>query len=148
MTQQKKSILPWVVVGGMSLFVLFILHFLVRSMGHEVNLVGEDYYDKAQQYDAQMTSKKNTNDVADRMALEFNQAKGIVELVVPEEFDSFTGKLKFYRPSDFKMDFELQVTENQKKFDVSHTGKGLWQLQLTLQSGEKTYFKEKQIIID
>lgn len=135
------------IVGGLGLFVLFILQFLFRSMGEDINLVGDNYYDKAQQYDSQMAMDKQTKAEAAGLLILFDESKNIVELQIPENITDYKGQIHFYRPSDYKMDFELEMTPGQLKYNVAHVDKGLWKLQLTLQAREKVYFKEKQIII-
>lgn len=147
MTQQKKSILPWFIVGGMSLFVLFILQFLVRSMGEDINLVGDNYYDKAQQYDQQMETVRQTREEGKGLGIIFHDSSNIVELVIPEALQAATGNIKFYRPSDYKMDFTMEVAKGHRKYNVANIEKGLWQIQLTLHDGDKAYFKERQVII-
>lgn len=147
MSTQKSSMLPWFIVGGLGLFVLFMLQFLIRGMGEDINLVGEDYYDKAQQYDQQMAVAKNTIEEAGDMKLLFDENSGILSLALPENIEQYSGTLTFYRPSNAALDFNMEVHPGQNRYNISNIAKGVWQLKLTVVTADNTYYKEKKVFI-
>lgn len=138
---KKGGFIPYIVIGVLVSFMLFIGQFIYRSMLLKDNLVSKDYYEQATKFQSRIDQNNNSARLID--SLNVNQTEHQVILSFPNELNNISGKVNFIRPSDPTLDFDLAIKASQNKMalDKSTINKGLWQVEvLCNQSGKDYYF--------
>ena len=144
MENQKKSIIPNLIIATFISFALFIGYMVYHAFQTDVNLVQDDYYQNSTMHDEHVTDIKRSNAVD--IKLFFDQAKNIVQFEIPAEFDDekVKGELHFYRPSDRKLDFKipLAMQNGMQLLSTEKILKGKWNVKASFSFNGKNYFKE------
>jgi hypothetical protein len=95
---------------GMGLFIAFIVTLVIILMGHRVDLESEDYYQKEINYESELTSMKNADELAQQV--ELLEKKDFIVIQLPEKGEFKDLSVEFIRPDNDKLD---------KTFDISGT---------------------------
>jgi hypothetical protein len=151
MSTKKREWWPIGIVFAMAMFIggiLFAVSIMVRQ---DVSLTSEDYYAKEIAYQNEIDKSQRGLSPKQKPDVKVLTATKAVEIGFPgrPEASSFSGKLTFFRPSDAKLDFNLDI-------DVDETGKqwvdfhsrqpGLWQLQIDWQEDGESYYFEQELM--
>lgn len=127
-------------------FVIFMLIMVYKCTQQNYELVAPDYYAKEIAFEDQIQKQKNVAALAEKPKFEI--AENQLVLHIPTTVN--TGTVNFLRPSDSKLDFEekihLDSLQNQE-LELSKFKKGLYQMQLTWNDGNKDYYIEEKILI-
>lgn len=141
---------------GTGIFIAIVLMiswigFLVsKSLGYKINIDSDDYYERGLDHTAQMERIKRSLPYKEEFTLD--QYPEYLEIHYPSVFADkpLTGELWFYRPSDFELDLKIEASNldnNTQKINKQHLKKGIYHLRATLNTGEKSYFFEREIRI-
>ncbi len=130
------------------LFMIFIITMVYLMLTQKVDLVEADYYEKGINYQQEMDKYKATKGMdhqitylASAQQLTFQTAMG----------GNIQGTIKFYRPSDSKMDFEIPfMLDSEGKFIYStqNMAKGLWKVIFEWKAGEVSMATVKEIFVE
>ncbi|MGE5498119.1 MAG: FixH family protein [Syntrophothermus sp.] len=129
------------------LFVLGILSVVLFYMGQDVDLVSKEYYNDELKYQDKIEKLKRTSVMKEEV--KFSPAEEKVEIMFPRTIkENITGEILFFRPSDRKYDFRLQLTPGAdliQSVDFSRRKKGLWKIEMNWKAGSKEYLNEEII---
>lgn len=129
-------------------FVVFVgtlITVLVASRRVDHSLVVDDYY--AQDLAYQSTYNKAKNSLEDRDLLDIKTSAHNVVFDFNSE-DPIEGNIHFYRPSNKKMDFTIQIDNKHKlEVDRSKIQKGKWKIKVDWTIGNKSYYKEEELYL-
>ena len=129
------------------LFMLFISTMVYYMYNQHVELVEPDYYEKGIKYQDEI-DKHSAIKGLDH-AIKFDSIKK--ELVFETAMGgNVTGTLKFYRPSDSKMDNQIPFTLNEEGrfvYNVSSLAKGPWKFTFEWKVGTQTMAVEKELTL-
>jgi nitrogen fixation protein FixH len=148
-TKTHSSWWPRLIVAAFLAFALFIGNMVRQAMRTEVDLVSQDYYQKEIAYQKHINQVKATQQLGGQVRITQAAAAGQLSLVFPAGSQAAVkGQVRFFRPSDARLDFTLPLQLNQDDQQHIRTGalaKGLWRVQVTWQHNGQDYFLEKDM---
>jgi len=136
---------------GFSLFAAGIIAMVSVSMTKNIDLVSDNYYEKGIKYQDQIDMNKNSAEFSDKIKTEIKDSGLLIEYSEDLMKDNFSGEIKFYRSSDAKKDFKVNIETDEKGIQlipVMNLDKGLWKVQFSFRKDNKNYFLEKSIFIN
>jgi len=138
------------VVIAFGLFMLFILSFVYKVQSnkkYDNELVTDEYYKKEATVQDDINKKQNANDLQTKVIISKSE-KGL-QIEFPENFDpkQLTGKVYFYRPSNQKLDFELDLTlsSNIFAFPKEKIAAGIWDVSVDWTYQNKKYLNKETL---
>jgi len=130
-------------------FIGVILFMVVKSFGHESELVTDDYYAEELKYQERIDAEANALPFKD--SVEIRVAGGIIEIQFPSACSNFDkGEAYFYKASDKHSDivFPLQPDNGRiQKITREQLGNGFYTVKLSWYQGEKKFFMERNIYL-
>lgn len=150
---EKKKLEAWP-IGIILAFAIFIGGILVAvsiMVKQDVPLTSDDYYAKEIAYQDQLDKSSRGMAPARKPEIKTLAASQAVEIAFPgwDLSTQFSGKVTFFRPSDAKKDFALDLSLDSAGVQwVSMKGRdgGLWQVQLDWSENGTAYYYEQQIL--
>ena len=136
---------------GFSLFSAGIIAMVSVSMTKNIDLVSDNYYEQGIKYQNQIDMKLNSPEFSDKIKTEIKDSGLLIEYSEDLMKDNFSGEIKFYRSSDAKKDFKVNIETDEKGIQlipVMNLDKGLWKVQFSFRKDNKNYFLEKSIFIN
>ncbi|NUN07961.1 MAG: FixH family protein [Ignavibacteriaceae bacterium] len=134
-----------------AIIIFFILNGIVLyiAFSNKVDLETTNYYEKSLVYQEEIEKEKN----ALQMPLKLVQADRVFDITFPESilYESVTGKIHFYRPSDSEMDKYYKVSpDSSGKQYLSLEGfrNGLWRVVINWSYEGKDYLEKKDIFLN
>ena len=148
---KKFTYWPYAVVAGLLLFMGYIVYFVFLAMRQDVDLVSKDYYEQEIAYQEQIDRVKRTQALGDVM-LDYNVQDEKILLQMPSTYKgkNLSGVIVFFRPSDDKLDKQLQMQlgrDQSQLIEVADLEPGLWKVRVSFSDGEEAYYTEKTIQI-
>ena len=140
-----------IVMLGFSLFAAGIIAMVSVSMTKNIDLVSDNYYEQGIKYQNQIDMKLNSAEFSDKIKTEIKDSGLLIEYSEDLMKDNFSGEIKFYRSSDAKKDFKVNIETDEKGIQlipVMNLDKGLWKVQFSFRKDNKNYFLEKSIFIN
>jgi nitrogen fixation protein FixH len=118
-------------------------------MMQDVNLVTDKYYESSLQYQDEIDKHNRSNLLNEKVKINFNGEE--INILFPQNYLSrnISGQIDFYRPSDPKLDFTLQLllVEGNQIVPVSSIEKGFWRVKLNWMMDGNGYYSEKAITV-
>ncbi|MBK7253217.1 MAG: FixH family protein [Ignavibacteria bacterium] len=124
-----------IVMLGFSLFAAGIIAMVSVSMTKNIDLVSDNYYEKGIKYQDQIDMNKNSAEFSDKIKTEIKDSGLLIEYSEDLIKGNFSGEIKFYRSSDAKKDFKVNIETDEKGIQlipVMNLDKGLWKVQFSL----------------
>ncbi|MBK6773517.1 MAG: FixH family protein [Ignavibacteria bacterium] len=140
-----------IVMLGFSLFAAGIIAMVSVSMTKNIDLVSDNYYEQGIKYQNQIDMKLNSAEFSDKIKTEIKDSGLLIEYSEDLIKGNFSGEIKFYRSSDAKKDFKVNIETDEKGIQlipVMNLDKGLWKVQFSFKKDNKNYFLEKSIFIN
>jgi len=141
---------PYLIVGTFVAFAIFILYMVVMAFRSDLNMVRKDYYEQELRYTEQQQQISQAKSLGNGLQLSYQNHSFI--FTIPTDFSeqNIKGSLWFYRPSDSKLDFKIDLAEKNinDSLNLSHLQKGKWIVKVDFEYLGKHYFKEQAFIID
>ena len=142
----------WKIVVVYSGFVVMTLGMVFYFMGHEVDLVADDYYKQEIEYQDQIDKITNAKSLNEPIGFEYSAAERKVKLQFPAEHltNNLEGSIHFYRPSDSSLDklFKIDPTnEGVQTIAIGSLNKGLWKVKISWTVANEAYYDEKTITL-
>lgn len=140
----------WGIVITFSIFGITMIGLVIKMFTVPVNLVSKDYYAEEQRYEETINKKENLKTLSNQPILALNTEKGTIELILPPELKNTTGAIRFFRPSDSRLDFNMKLDlneENEQQIDASRIVRGRWILQVNFSNEGTDYLFEKALVI-
>ena len=140
-----------IVMLGFSLFAAGIIAMVSVSMTKNIDLVSDNYYEQGIKYQNQIDMKLNSAEFSDKIKTELKDSGLLIEYSGDLLKGNFSGEIKFYRSSDAKKDFKVNIETDEKGIQlipVMNLDKGLWKVQFSFRKDNKNYFLEKSIFIN
>lgn len=126
-----------------TLFVVLVITMVTISFNQDVNLVAENYYEEEIAYQGHM--KKVENALGWEKSIKVEQREDMVYLYF-EDADDVKGEITFFRPSDAKLDFKVNLQE-ENYVPVEKLQAGVWQVDISWENEGVAYHKEERIFI-
>jgi len=134
-----------------ALFFVIILSVVVYMSSIDVNLVTENYYDQELKHQDQIDKVARTNQLSEKM--EISVIQNLINLKFPSLFRPYeiSGFVQFYRPSDSKQDFSVNIELSdslEQTISTASIQKGYWRIKVDWSVDEQDYFNEKLVMIN
>jgi hypothetical protein len=149
----KTKLNPWP-IAIFAYFVVFIsgvIAWVSFAMRHEDQLVRKDYYEQEIQFQNQIESVARTAPIKSLVQVRYAQSEQMVQISIPVSFaKAAKGELRFYRPSDSKLDesFPLALNENgAQSISVAKLPGGLWKLRMSWRVDGADYYMEQPLML-
>lgn len=133
----------WIVVAFV-LFAIFIGTLVTVCVRQDISLVSKNYYSEELAYQDQIKRINNTTALIEKPDI-VKLDNNTVKITFDEQFNIAHGKVKFFCPSDPKMDkdFELETNGNTQLFDTSPLRNGMYKVKLLwVMDGKEFYYEE------
>jgi hypothetical protein len=140
---------------GFGIIAIFILFFITLgimafiSFNNPSDLVTNSYYDKELKYQDEIDKMNNTAQLKNKPVIE-KKDNGIF-IFFPDSFDfrKIKGKVKMYKPSDMKGDFEENLSLDEHGtmlIPLNMFTKGVYKTQLNWSLDGKNFYDERSFI--
>jgi len=130
-------------------FVLGIVFMVFKSSTQNTDLVTTDYYAKELKYQEKIDEVKRVSDLS--APVEYSIRDSSLIIVFPKDFagKKLVGEAILYCPSNEKKDIKkgFTVLDGPLQIPILKNSKGLYELHLSWQDGEVTYYFEKKIFL-
>jgi hypothetical protein len=134
--------------GSFVVFMITLVTLCVKQK--DIFLVSDDYYKKEIAYQSEIIKNRNTNALSSAVGVEYIKQSNEVKLVFPDEVKGSIGKIQFYRPSDAKQDFTVDLAVQNstiQNIPTKNLSRGLWVVKIEWQKDGKEFLKEEKISI-
>lgn len=138
------------IVIAFAIFISFILFFIIKVQSnpkYDNELVIEEYYKNDAKFGDEMIRVQNAQDLKQKPAVA-TTPDGI-RILFPVEFSSkaIKGKVRFYRPSNKKFDFEVPILLSNSSMQVSKDKLlgGRWDINMEWEYQGKQYLSKEVI---
>lgn len=154
MNSPTSSRASWWPIGIVTTFVLFaamIFYFVISAMRTDLNMVSPDYYAQDKQYDQQQAAAQNAQRLGAALAIENDPAGQLLTIRFPAQGEVSGAKLRFFRPSDARLDFEVPLAPDAnfvQQVNTAKLAKGYWKAQLHFEQNGAAYFREASLQIN
>jgi nitrogen fixation protein FixH len=134
-------------------FMAFILCLVFRCSREKVDLVSEKYYEQELAYQKQVNKLNNAAALTEKLQMIYKNQQAAVEILFPSNTDlkSLSGNINFFKPDNAGLDFNINVTCNEKYaqvIPVSKLKKGWWNIRVSWESSGTPYYHEQKILIN
>lgn len=127
-------------------FMTMIIAFVYLMFGAKVDLVSENYYESGISYEQKLKKKIDGQSVKHRIDIKFDLSDNKLRVIT--QSNDWNGKVKFYRPSNKKDDFEIEFNPAGMTIDWKNKPKGYWKALFFVSENGKEYAFEKEFSID
>jgi nitrogen fixation protein FixH len=154
MNTPTSSNASWWPIGIVTTFVLFaamIFYFVISAMRTELNMVSPDYYAQDKQFDQHQAAAQNAERLGAALAMENDPAARLLTIRFPAQGAVSGAKLRFFRPSDARLDFEVPLAPGAslvQQVNTAKLAKGYWKAQLHFEQNGAAFFREASLQID
>jgi len=132
------------------LFALSMITFAVVASMDKFDLVSENYYDNAVNYQQQINAAQNTITENSSLDIKYNAHANAIVINALGNKKVITGKLSFYKPDKAANDFTKNFTtdsEGVQLIPAENLARGQWTLKASWEVDGKNCYLEKKIFI-
>lgn len=139
---------PYAVVGFLSAFFLYLIGFVIFSSFHSMDLVTENYYEQEVEFQEQIDRIQRSREIRSSVELSHDPERKTLSLTLPQDVSGQKpeGTVRFYRPSDALLDFEVALNlgpTGTQIVDAERLKPGFWRIKVTWEAdGEEYYFED------
>lgn len=138
----------WGISIAIALFMISFSTLVVSAIRQNVELVAPDYYDQEVRYQARIDQIANARALDNPVRIS-QPAPSTVLLAYTADVQGATGQIAFFRPSDAKLDFvvDMQTGDTAQQIRDTHLIRGLWRIKITWEKAGKAYYHEQPLVI-
>ena len=145
MSNFKKNIWGYGVVGVFILFAAMMISFAVYASHMRVDLVVTDYYKQELEFQKQLDKEHNANLLDHRPTMVYDSAASCIKLNFPDKaiLGTLEGKVLFMRPDNPKRDrfVSLKPDDNGNQIILlSGAERGQWLVGMEWKANSQTYY--------
>lgn len=132
------------------LFAAGILLMVFISMGKNVDLVSDNYYEREIKYQNQIEILRKSAEINNKIETELNGNEILIKYNDSELKGRITGEIVFYRPSDAKKDFKIGINPGVNGIQsvaADNLDRGQWKIRFDIIQNNEKYFAEKTVFI-
>lgn len=137
----------------MSVFVAGIFYMVFTCMRQtDIQLVASDYYEQEIVYQNVIDKENNFQALTSKPTFtdELSLNKFKVDFSMLSNYKKIQGSIKFFRPSDSKLDFMVDVKPGDNGIqwiEKNHLKPGKWVIKLEWNDGTKDYYNEQTMFL-
>ena len=128
------------------LFIGFILYLAINLMMHSADLESADYYNKEIEYESEIVSINNANDLKEKPVISITETHVLVQF--PADIDFEACELVLNRPNNKDQDLLYKIKDTKTfTIDKSSLNEGVYNYRLTYTVKGKNCIQKEQIYI-
>lgn len=135
-----------------SIFVLFILTLVMYVSLQDIQLVEKNYYEKDLTYQDQYERIDRTNQLEKKLTITMSDESGNIFVNFPVEINKqISGNIKFFRPSNAGLDFEVPIKTDSlgvQQIDTKSMTRGFWKVQINWTVDTVEYYQQEPLMIN
>lgn len=139
----------------MAFFLLFITSMAVWvafAVRQDMDLVRKDYYEEEMRHQQQIDRTRRAREIRAQVGIAYDAARQILTITLPAAHvrQETAGQIRFYRPSDAKLDQDVQLALNPdgtQQIDTSKLRGGLWKIRLFWNAGGDEYYFDQSVTL-
>lgn len=148
----RRSLWPAAIITYFAIFITGLVAFGIWAARQNVDLVRKDYYAEEILFQNQLDSVSRTRPFLSEVAVDYSLARQTIQVRLPSAHvkQALTGRVKFYRPSDARLDRELPLqpdVSGAQQFDARALLPGLWKVRLLWNSGGENFYFDQSVVI-
>src|SRR5262249_39768795 len=147
-----RSLWPHAILAWFVVFSSAMAAWITFALRQTTELVSTDYYEEEVRFQNQLDRMNRTAAVRGEVAVLCDAAQAQVTLRLPADHVAQhpSGRIRFYRPSDARLDFEVPLALAEpglQRIDVSARRGGQWKVRVQWKAGEQDYFFEQIVVL-
>lgn len=144
---------PLGIAGVLGLFILFLVAFVWFSRTQPLNLVSNDYYENALNYQKKLDLIRRTREKSAEFSIDYQTDIALLTLSNAQQAPGreISGKITFFRPSDATQDFVLPLAldeSGRQQVSTSGLSRGPWNLMIHWQMDGDEYYQETSLTLE
>lgn len=135
-------IITFIFFGG------FMAYFYINMTHENIDLVGKQYYQEGQNFQEKINERNGVIHLNKKPEYEFSEDFQAVRITYPSAIQKIS--LVFYRPSDSKLDQQIDLSKLSGDFQIVKTSflkKGPWKLSIHWTQNNQKYQEEHRVIV-
>jgi nitrogen fixation protein FixH len=136
-------ILTFILFGG------FMAYFYIHMTHENIDLVGKQYYQEGQNFQEKINERNEANQLGlEKPGYEFSEDFQTLSITYPRVTQKIS--LVFYRPSDAKLDQQINLSKLSSDFQIVKTSflkKGPWNLSIHWVQDNHKYQEDHRIYV-
>jgi hypothetical protein len=131
-----------------SLFVISMLAVVYMTTFYKPDMVSDDYYRDEQIFQEQIDKSINSRNLEVQPKIE--KVDNYLVFIFPEILENSTGEISFFRPSDERMDFKVDINLNsefKQLVNLENVASGKWKIKLNWKKDSTEYYLEKDVFL-
>lgn len=133
------------------LFALSMILFVVKASRQHYDLVNDNYYKEAVNYQTKIDAGKNAALADSKLTIEYLSKENAIEISSVSKSGNVKGTLSFYKPDkagdDFQITFSIDDSGN-KKIPLKKLAHGYWNINADWAVNSKQCYSEKRIFVE
>ena len=145
----KTEYWPWLITAILGSFIALMVTLVFIATRVPLNLVDENYYDKAVIFQDNMDQLHNASALSEKPDMQVQ--KNQMTLVFPDSLnDEIEGQINFYSPLTKKEDQSIKIDLQDRKqvVDLTKFRKGRWVIKLSWKMADKSYIIKQNIVLE
>ena len=153
LTSPKRSGWPYAIAAYFALAITGIAIFITWAVKQNMDLVRSDYYEQEILFQKHLDAAARTKTLGPHAAASYDATSHGLRVLVPAAHlsQSFKGRLHLYRPSDARLDQQIELnpnTDGQQWISTSRLAPGLWKARVEWTAGSEPYIVESSLVIE
>ena len=123
-------------------------YFYINMTHENIDLVGKQYYQEGQNFQEKINERDGATHLIEKPEYEFSEDFQAVRITYPSAIQKIS--LVFYRPSDSKLDQQINLSKLSGDFQIVKTSflkKGPWKLSIHWTQNNQKYQEEHRVIV-
>ena len=123
-------------------------YFYINMTHENIDLVGKQYYQEGQNFQEKINERDGVTHLNEKPEYEFSEDFQAVRITYPSAIQKIS--LVFYRPSDSKLDQQINLSKLTGDFQIVKTSflkKGPWKLSIHWTQNNQKYQEEHRVIV-
>ncbi len=152
-TKTPLNLWPHAIIVWFIVFSSAIAAWITIAQRQRMDLVQADYYEAEVRYQTRLEEMNRASAIRSELTLRYDAIERIVTLTLPASHREPRpeGQIKFYRPSDATLDFQVALSLNERgvqSIPANALRGGLWKVRAQWKALGKDYFFEQVIVVD
>ena len=151
-TSLKANPWPYAIIGWFVLFVSGLAVWAIVAVRQNMDLVRPDYYEAEIRYQQQIERLKRTSSLRSEISITHDSLRHRLALQLPTGRGAAPaeGTIRFYRPSDARLDFELKLALDaggNQHIDTTHLQPGFWKVRILWSVGAEEFYFDQPVVL-
>jgi hypothetical protein len=142
---------PYAITAWFVACIIGVVVWVSFAMRQRTDLVGADYYEQEIRYQQQIDRLGRTQSLAAQVTVGYDASQQSITLTLPGSHGAQAkGTIRFYRPSNAKLDRELPLKVSGagvQTVDTKPLLPGLWKVRVQWKVGSEEFFVDRPVLI-